>query len=88
MFGGPTGGGGIGGCIIPGGALMTPEHTTAQPTWAAGSISIITGPVIPGGHGPLGGGPTMPDGAIESCEMGSPFLAAGNIFLSPADYGS
>ncbi len=32
MFGGPTGGGGIGGWMIPGGALITPEHTTAQPT--------------------------------------------------------
>jgi hypothetical protein len=82
-FGGPAGGGGIGGCMMPGGALITPEHTTAQPTCAAGSISIITGPVTPGGQGPVGGGPTTPDGAIESCEIGSPFLAAGNIDQSP-----
>ena len=81
-FGGPTGGGGIGGCIMPGGALMMPEQTTAQPTCAAGSISIITGPIIPGGHGPVGGGPTMPLGAMESCDIGSPFRAAGNIITS------
>ena len=64
-------------------ALMMPEKTTAQPTCAAGSISIITGPIIPGGHGPVGGGPTMPLGAMESCDIGSPFRAAGNIERSP-----
>lgn len=78
-FGGPAGGGGIGGCMGGAGGVMTPEHTTAHITCAAGKPSIITGPVIPGGHGPVIGGPTTPEGVIESCEIGSPFLAAGNI---------
>lgn len=84
-FGGPTGGGGtIGGCAIP--PVITPEQTTAHPTCAAGKNSIITGPVTPGGHGPLGGRPITPLGTSMSCVTGSPFLAAGNIVFTPRNY--
>src|SRR5688572_14925411 len=73
----PKGKTGTGGWTIP--PVMTPVHTAMHATCAAGSISIITGPVIPGGHGPEAGILTAPQGTSMSCVNGSPFLAAGNI---------
>src|SRR6266508_165618 len=74
-IGGGTGGGGW---TMP--PVITPVQMAVQRTCAAGSPSMITGPIP--GQGPDIGGPITPQGTSISCVIGSPLRAAGNILTS------